>query len=402
MIKNLILLNNSVNFKSEPFLRQEFNFIQKENLSIFFNSSETEGSWVNLTPSQSLIQVDKQNLQLRIFIKHNWKLILNAWLLAFIKSPMRFNYLKNYKKYFNIWMGWLQEAKAWEEILKQFDPKDTIIYTYWYEQQANALTVLRAQGKLPFKWVSRAHGYDVDKRQRVENLIPFRHWMLKHAPDDLVSISNFGANVFKNDYSAAVKIAKLGTPDLGLGAEPIENNALSLVSISNIIPLKRVHLIIDILSKTKSSITWTHYGDGPIAEVLNWNNLPENIQLIRKGHITHERLLEELKTTPFDLMLHFSEFEGIPVSIMECMSLGIPVMACDTGGVAEIVNDENGWLLPVNLDFVQVAKTIDYLAENRGLLQSKRDLARQTWEKEYQAKVNFPSFIQTYLMHPNN
>lgn len=40
-----------------------------------------------------------------------------------------------------------------------------------------------------------------------------------------------------------------------------------------------------------------------------------------------------------------SDSEGIPVSIMEAMSFGIPVIARNVGGMSEIVNEENGLLL---------------------------------------------------------
>ena len=45
---------------------------------------------------------------------------------------------------------------------------------------------------------------------------------------------------------------------------------------------------------------------------------------------------------PVDLFLTVSANEGIPVSIMEAQSFGIPVIATDVGGISEIVNNVNG------------------------------------------------------------
>ena len=51
----------------------------------------------------------------------------------------------------------------------------------------------------------------------------------------------------------------------------------------------------------------------------------------------------------FDLFVNMSLSEGIPVSIMEAISFGIPIIATNVGGNAEIVNDETGVLIPLIL-----------------------------------------------------
>jgi len=398
-MKNLILCSNFFpSDKEEPFLRTEFPFLESEFEHIFIHRNELDTA---MDEGHSMLPKTIIKVPIRNLLRQNWKILLSAVLTEFIQSSKRLHYIVHYKKYFNIWIGWLKEAKDWEEILKQFSSNDTIIYTYWYEKQANALSVLKAQGKLPFRWVSRAHGWDLDKNQRTDGLIPFRHWMLKHAPNNLVSISNFGSAIFKENYGVIANVARLGTTDLGLGPVPSDNNKLTIISNSSIIPLKRVDLIIEILAKSKTQITWIHYGDGPMANTLAWRSLPKNVTLIRKGNTHHTALLQELITTPVDIMLHVSELEGIPVSIMECMSMGIPVMACDTGGVKEIVDNENGWLLPITLNAAQIAEKIDNLHKTKAVLVEKRKMARKKWEDEYQAKVNFPNFIQTYLSQRN-
>lgn len=58
----------------------------------------------------------------------------------------------------------------------------------------------------------------------------------------------------------------------------------------------------------------------------------------------------------FDLFVNMSLSEGIPVSIMEAISFGIPIIATNVGGNAEIVNDETGVLIPVNIDQAALMK----------------------------------------------
>ena len=44
--------------------------------------------------------------------------------------------------------------------------------------------------------------------------------------------------------------------------------------------------------------------------------------------------------------INVSSSEGVPVSIMEAMTFVISVITTDLGGNTEIVNEQNGWLLP--------------------------------------------------------
>ena len=74
--------------------------------------------------------------------------------------------------------------------------------------------------------------------------------------------------------------------------------------------------------------------------------LPENIKIDFRGNVKNSDLLEVYKNNQFDLFLNVSLSEGIPVSIMEALSFGIPCIATDVGGTKEIVIDGyNGWLL---------------------------------------------------------
>jgi len=396
-MKQLILCSNGYPGPTEepflvteiPYLKHHFKKIAVHRLEQTISSRENKGI--------TLHYLKREPKRVKSLVWKYKGLLLHAWSCELLKSKRPYYYLKNFKRFLNIWIGWLQEAEAWKASLEDYNPKEVIIYSYWYENQAIPLTILRATGKLPFTWVSRAHGWDVDERQRLDQIIPFRHWMLKNKPNSLVSISEFGKQIFKARYKVQVEVQHLGTHDYGLSQEIDKGSTLQICSISSLIPLKRVQLIIEVLAKTKADIEWTHYGAGPLNDEIEWSSLPSNVKLNKRGHLNHVELMQELRRNGFDLMIHLSELEGIPVSIMECMSLGIPVMACDVGGVSEIVTDKNGWLLPENVNTETTAALLDDLAVNQQILAEKGKYARVKWENDYNADVNFPKFIQRFL-----
>ena len=54
-----------------------------------------------------------------------------------------------------------------------------------------------------------------------------------------------------------------------------------------------------------------------------------------KSEILNEEVIRFYQQNHVDLFLLTSEYEGIPVAIMEAMAAGIPVMATNAGGIAE-------------------------------------------------------------------
>ncbi|MGZ5247769.1 MAG: glycosyltransferase, partial [Flavitalea sp.] len=65
----------------------------------------------------------------------------------------------------------------------------------------------------------------------------------------------------------------------------------------------------------------------------------------------------------FDLFLNVSESEGVPVSIMEAMSAGLPVIATNVGGTREIVDGSNGVLVNKNISALELSDLLVHFKE---------------------------------------
>ena len=93
-----------------------------------------------------------------------------------------------------------------------------------------------------------------------------------------------------------------------------------------------------------------------------------------------------------------SASEGIPVSIMEAQSVGIPVIATEVGGVPEIVNSCNGWIVPKHFDAITISTIIDtYFLTSKNAIMHKREAAYENWKKYYNGQINYLNFSHQLL-----
>ena len=104
-----------------------------------------------------------------------------------------------------------------------------------------------------------------------------------------------------------------------------------------------------------NNFKWFFYGSGPLL-----NELEEQVKKLNlskhcyfPGNIDHQALLNKYKLHEVDIVISSSisipdVFEGIPVSLMEAMSYGIPVIATDSGGTKELVDGQSGILVKQN------------------------------------------------------
>lgn len=114
------------------------------------------------------------------------------------------------------------------------------------------------------------------------------------------------------------------------------------------------------------------------------------------GELTSTDIYKLYKENSYHIFVNVSESEGIPVSIMEASSFGIPVIATNVGGVGEIVeNGYNGLLLNkdfLNRDLSVCLKSIACMVDND--YQTLRKHAREMWEERYNSSVNYSKFVR--------
>lgn len=143
------------------------------------------------------------------------------------------------------------------------------------------------------------------------------------------------------------------------------------------------------------NIKWVHAGDGAERDqVLKYaKDLPSNIQMELLGSIPHQEVYDYYKNHDIDVFLHVSESEGLPVSMMEAISFGVPIMACDVGGVSEIVNENTGVLLPKEFEIQAVVTILEQFLLNASQNGLSKASIRNYWKAHFDHTVNVAALI---------
>jgi glycosyltransferase involved in cell wall biosynthesis len=243
--------------------------------------------------------------------------------------------------------------------VQQQSKPDTVWYFFWGRGWADILPFIPKPSIR--KIAVKMHGYDL-YLERNNGYIPFRDKMFNKA-DLLLAISENGKVYLQQQYNqpqSKVLLSRLGTVSAGL-AKAGSGDRLNLVSCFGIVGVKRMERIIDSLRMiTDIPVRWTHIGTGAMMDEMKAAaaSLPPNIEVEFVGKLKPVEVLEYYLLHPTDLFINTSESEGVPVSIMEAFSAGIPVMATAVGGTAEIVDDSVGKLLPPSPTTEEIAAAI--------------------------------------------
>lgn len=249
--------------------------------------------------------------------------------------------------------------------------------------------------------VARAHRADLYEEHSPTKYLPLREFTVSSL-DRIWCIADHGRDYLLRMVPSAVRntvVSRLGTIDHGLCLRAPEPSPLRIVTCSSLSPVKRVHLLVDALSRVEIPVRWDHYGEGELQDSIRAraaSALGSNIDYAFHGFVPNDQVVRRYVDDPVHLLVNVSESEGVPVSIMEALSTGTPVLATDVGGTGEIVDDGvNGWLLPPDVTPDSLARRLEMLssfgAEEWNAL---RDRARESWEALANADTCYGTFAE--------
>lgn len=417
--RNLILLTASFPFgKQETFLENELPILAEafDKITILhsYNNGNKRTIPTNVNCIHTPLELNCKELKKSYFNLFSFLVWKEIFILLFVYKKMpSLGFFKT------LFISISKGKKMQHAIEKHFQLNElnsSIHYSYWCDDHAIGLAFLNKKYNHQLKTVSRTHGWDVYFEVSQYNYLPLRSFIHNHLTH-LFPISNKGKSYMEERWKIKNKItvSRLGVPEppnsitnnIEAKSLPkfneeqlsILNSQFSIISCSNLIPLKRIHLIIEALALIEDKpIRWVHFGDGPEFERLKTKAkelLPSNILVEWKGRVSNQTVLDFYAKEKPDLFINVSSSEGIPVSIMEAMSFGIPCIASNVGGNSEIVNDSNGKLLNSNPTVKELEYAIIDFFKNKDEIKSAfQKNALKTWEQEYYASLNYTNFLK--------
>lgn len=299
-------------------------------------------------------------------------------------------------------IGYANRALLLRDLFRSIatEKKPDIIYSYWCTYAT--LGAIWLKEEMPeIRVISRFHGYDVYRERTPWEHQLFRTEIAKHI-DECYFACSHASRYFAGQWGKSGKIAYLGTKEHPqVSANP---HRFVLISCSDMIELKRINLIIEALSRVNQTyrIEWVHFGDGEERVKLEQMaddllNKRENITWRFMGYMENAEMLDYYLQIKPSLFITTSRTEGgVPVSIQEAFSMGIPCIGTNVGGIPDAIEDGvNGFLLSENPEPNEISKAIErYYDLDEEEKKKFRAAAHLRWQERFNAAENAGLFCE--------
>lgn len=288
-------------------------------------------------------------------------------------------------------------ALAWRREMMQaldngfVDPRTTLFYTFWLDYATAGLALLSHDR--PIDIVSRVHGYELrDLRS------PMLRRLTAGSVRAIYAASRSALRFLHDLYPAEkerIMLRHMGSADplpFTAGAACDPDGGIALLSVARVIPLKRVDMVLDMARSLArflpdTPVSWTHIGGGSAMAELTASvagPLEPNLKVELAGETPNDEIHRIMSSRHFDWNILLSTTEGgVPVSLCEGASYGIPAIATDVGGISELVDDSTGVLVDANPDPAAVAARIAAISEADR--RRKGEAIRSRWQERFAA-----------------
>lgn len=281
-------------------------------------------------------------------------------------------------------VGYLYRAArvlAWAADQRRAGDPPRRVLCFWSNAEAFGMSlVARADPQVVF--VARSHRFDVWPEENPDHYLPFRSPIARHT-DGLLPCSREGVEFLRRTLPVEPDRVQFGP----LGIEPLADpepwrgrDEILIVSCSTAAAVKRLPLVAASISAAAGgdphrSWRWAHLGRGQEQIHAALEGRPANLEVELPGWLDRESIYRFLRDRQPNCFVNLSSSEGIPVSIMEALAMRVPVVATAAGGTGELVDDEVGAILPVEVDAEVAAAAI------RRVVDAGESMRTAAWER---------------------
>ncbi|MHB1105217.1 MAG: glycosyltransferase [Lutibacter sp.] len=404
-MKKLILFTASFPYgKKETYLETEIKYLAEsfDSVIIFPHYYNNKDKSIREVPANVFVQEASIPISKFSRVLSSFKgLLYRPYRFYFIKEFFRKKIYTSRTNSFNWMITYLDylatvSSNAFKKVEKE---SNATFYFYWGAGWAYALLDLSKNTENTY--FLRLHGSDA-YLERSNGYIPMRKKIFELV-DYILPVSSHLSSYLIDQYnveSEKIRVSRLGTVFHGETKEEASPRLIKIISCANIIPLKRIDLIVDALQFLEGrKIHWIHFGDGPLMKTLLKKIESVSFKSIKidiMGQKDNSKILSYYSNNRVDAFINVSKHEGLPVSIMEAMSFGIPCIATDAGATSEIVNNENGILLPNNFNIDELIDAISLVEGQQWI--NKKKYAYDLWNHMFNADKNYRNLAKLLLL----
>jgi len=187
-----------------------------------------------------------------------------------------------------------------------------------------------------------------------------------------------------------------GIPEIFEDNRPLEDPpVVKFIMVARFEVPKNHKLLVDSFTQVREK-NWIleFVGDGPLFEEVrsHVNRIGMSDKIIFSGSCKDV----PMRIANSDVFCLISNWEGLPLTILEAMRGGLPVIASDVGGVSEaVINGETGYLVPQGNETAIVLAIRDLLtSENKRLLMGES--GRRLYEQNFTFEMMLNKTIEVY------
>lgn len=290
----------------------------------------------------------------------------------------------------------IKSAKIIRKIIKQYSPDVIGLHS----SKAGIVGRLAAIGlNVPVVFTvhgwSFANGVNANKRR----LYVFIEKLFSNITDEIITVS-----AQDKELAIAHNVANNERQTVIHNGIPLKNNVshvysdknpVRLISVARFSEQKDHESLLKALSKVKSK-RWslTLVGKGPKLDEVK--NLSVELGISEMITFTGERLDVDTLLAESDIFILISNWEGFPISILEAMREGLPVLASDVGGVSEsVIDGKTGYLVPRG-DVDAIVNKLSELLDNTALRSQYGQAGKQFFLANFSFSAMYNKTLSLY------
>ena len=169
------------------------------------------------------------------------------------------------------------------------------------------------------------------------------------------------------------------------------NNQINITIVSRLVSHKNIEKIIKAISDLNSPlINLNIIGDGPELNQLQKISLESNNKdnIIFHGKLNRDEIEHIFLNS--DIYIQASNYEGLPHSLLEAMSYGIPVLCTPVGECKEILgNEDRGYILDLPVSKNNIKSKISEIIGEKNIANNKGERGKDFITEKYNLTNSF-------------